>query len=152
MPVIVIGADTPTGRAIVDALVEPDREVRAFVTDVDTAERLKELGVKVALGDVSDDTHVEAASTNCFSAVLVEQAAFDERERAFAADRATILNGWGRAVRAVQRSIWVSAEPPARGTTAEHAHVDAGLPIDDIAEKVKMLDFYDSATFEQQTG
>ena len=53
MPVIVVGADTPVGLSIVSALIEPDREVRAFVTDAEVGVSLKARGVKVALGDVS---------------------------------------------------------------------------------------------------
>ena len=84
MPVIVVGADTPVGLSIVSALIEPDREVRAFVTDPDVSASLKAQGVKVALGDVSDPSHVGGACLNCFSAVLVTEAARDDRERAFA--------------------------------------------------------------------
>ena len=36
---------------------------------------LRELGVKVALGDVSDDSHVQGSCTNCFTAVLITEAA-----------------------------------------------------------------------------
>ena len=59
MPVIVIGADTSQGRAVIEGLVEPGREVRAFVSDPAIGAELRELGVKVALGDVSDDSHVQ---------------------------------------------------------------------------------------------
>ena len=109
MPVIVVGADTETGRAIVDALIEPGREVRAFVSDIASAEALRKGGVKVALGDVSDPSHIEGASTRCFSAVLVTEAAFDDRERSFARTPEAVLTGWVEAVRAasVTRVIWV---------------------------------------------
>ena len=139
MPVIVVGADTYSGRAILDGLYEPDREIRAFVSDVDVAQELKAAGVKVALGDVSDDSHVEAASTACFSAVLIAEAANDNRERAFAADPAAVLEGWARAVSAsdVTRVIWVGSKPPATDVK-ETAVVDPGDP--DLAEKVTALD------------
>ena len=109
MPVIVVGADTETGRSIVERLVEPDREVRAFVSDITVAEELRKRGVKVALGDVSDPSHIEGACTRCFSAVLVTEAAFDERERSFARTPEAVLQGWVEAVRAasVTRVIWV---------------------------------------------
>ena len=81
MPVIVIGADTPGGEEIVSRLLAREGQVRAFVTDRLVAERLKPLGVKVATGDVSDDSHVGAAATRCFSAVLLTAAASDDRER-----------------------------------------------------------------------
>lgn len=109
MPVIVVGADTEPGRAIVDALIEPDREVRAFVSDITSAEELRKTGVKVALGDVSDPSHIEGACTRCFTAVLVTEAAFDDRERSFARTPEAVLKGWVDAVRAaaVTRVIWV---------------------------------------------
>lgn len=109
MPAIVIGADTEIGRAIVDALIEPDREVRAFVSDITSAEELRKAGVKVALGDVSDPSHIEGACTRCFSAILVTEAAFDGRERSFARTPEAVLRGWVDAARgaAVSRVIWV---------------------------------------------
>jgi uncharacterized protein YbjT (DUF2867 family) len=107
--VIVVGADTGVGRAIVDALIEPDREVRAFVSDLGVAEELRGQGVKVALGDVSDASHVQGACTRCFSAVLVTEAASDGRERSFAKSPGAVLAGWVEAVSDahVTRVIWV---------------------------------------------
>lgn len=109
MPVIVVGADTTRGRALVEGLLEPGREVRAFVTDIGAAAELREAGVKVALGDVSDDSHVQGASMNCFTAVLVTEAARDGRDRSFAATEEQVLRGWADATAAsgVTRVIWV---------------------------------------------
>ena len=115
MPVIVVGADTPTGRAVVEGLVEPGREVRVFVSDPGAGAELRELGVKVALGDVSDDSHVQGACMNCFTAVLITDAARDRRERSFATNEANVLEGWAAAAAAsgVTRVIWVhDGEPP----------------------------------------
>ena len=109
MPVIVVGADTVLGRAVVEGLMEPGREVRAFVTDVDAATELKRAGVKVAIGDVSDGSHIEVASLNCFTAVLMAEAARDGRERSFASTEDQVLRGWAKATAAsgVTRVIWV---------------------------------------------
>ncbi|HWL50674.1 MAG TPA: NAD(P)H-binding protein [Acidimicrobiia bacterium] len=115
MPVIVVGADTSQGRAVVKRLVEPGREVRAFVSDPDVGAELRELGVKVALGDVSDDSHVQGACMNCFTAVLITEAALDKRERSFATNERQVLEGWALAAAAsgVTRVIWVhDGEPP----------------------------------------
>jgi uncharacterized protein YbjT (DUF2867 family) len=115
MPVIVVGADTPKGRAVIEGLMEPGREVRAFVSDPDAGAELRELGVKVALGDVSDDSHVQGACTNCFTAVLITEAALDGRERFFATNETQVLEGWASATAAsgVTRVIWVHhGEPP----------------------------------------
>ncbi|MDF2730064.1 MAG: hypothetical protein K0T01_1851, partial [Acidimicrobiia bacterium] len=76
---------------------------------------LREIGVKVALGDVSDDSHIQGSCTNCFTAVLVTEAARDGRERAFAANERQVLEGWASAAAAsgVTRVIWIhEGEPP----------------------------------------
>lgn len=142
MPVIVVGADTPVGLSIISALIEPDREIRAFVTDADVSVSLKAQGVKVALGDVSDPSHVGGACLNCFSAVFVTEAAGDGRERAFARDRWTVLEGWTEAAREanVTRVIWVDSggDLPATGID-ETAVVRIG-EVDDVAAEVVRLD------------
>ena len=97
MPVIVVGADTDIGDAIVTIVRRSAPEVRAFITDEDAATGLQERGVKVAVGDVSDSSHVEAAALNCFCAVLVTEAALDGRERAFADHADAVVAGWAGA-------------------------------------------------------
>ena len=143
MPVIVIGADTPLGGPIIDSLLSRDGEVRAFVTDAAAAERLKGRRVKVALGDVSDFGHVGAAATRCFTAVVVQAAASDDRERSFAADAPAVLTGWVDAIRDadVRRLIWVGADAPESVPTAEYAAIDptGGDPAA-IAAEVAALD------------
>ena len=112
---IVVGADTPQGRAVVEGLLEPGREVRAFVSDPMVGAELRGVGVKVALGDVSDESHVQGSCTNCFTAVLVSEAARDRRDRSFAANEQQVLEGWAAAAAAsgVTRVIWVhDGEPP----------------------------------------
>ena len=123
MPVIVIGADTPVGDAVVQTVSRSAAEIRAFVSDERSVDRLKKRSVKVALGDISDSSHVEAAGLNCFCAILVVEAAIDERERAFAGDLREVLEGWAEAIRnaGVQRAIWV-------GTAGTLLHVPASTP------------------------
>ena len=139
MPVIVIGADTPRGDEVVRRLLSRDGEVRAFVTDRAVAERLKPLGVKVATGDVSDDSHVGAAATRCFSAVLLTAAASDDRERNFASTPERVVEGWRSAVAEaeVRRAIW-GMEGDVEPNTPEHAVVDPSDP--DLAERIAELD------------
>ncbi len=140
MPVIVIGADTDAGLAISKELAHPGREVRAFVSDPEVAGDLKRRGVKVALGDVSDDSHIEAAALHCFTAVLVAEAACDDRERSFAKNEADVLDAWARAVGSAQvnRVIWVyDGTPPAVGVS-EVATVSPSDP--DLAHRVAELD------------
>ena len=114
MPVIVIGADTTIGGRVMDALLHREGEVRAFVTDPDTGVALKARGVKVAVGDVSDASHVGSASIGVFTAVVVPEAAGDDRERAFAPDAAAVINGWMGALEeaAVRRVIWLDDAAP----------------------------------------
>lgn len=142
MPVMVVGADSDIGRRIIDRFLDPRREVRAFVTDPGVAEDLKRAGAKVALGDVSDDSHLAGACLNCFSAILVADAASDSRLRSFASDRAAVLDSWAKAVASagIQRVIWVTesgeATPPC--PVQEVTVVDRSDP--DLVEEVFRLD------------
>jgi nucleoside-diphosphate-sugar epimerase len=138
MPLIVVGADTDIGSRLLDKLDPRAREIRVFVSDEDQALRLRQRGFKVATGDVSDETHVEAASTRCFSAVLITKAAQDARERAFADTADRVLDGWARAVSnsKVKRVIWVSDDAPPETGVAEVAIVSPSQPafVDTIVE------------------
>jgi hypothetical protein len=140
VPVIVIGADTETGEAIARRLYHPRREVRLFVSDPDFGLGMKGAGFKVAVGDVSDESHVEAASTRCFSAVLVVEASSDNRERSFASSPDQVLLGWANAVARsdVNRVIWVTGEPHPETGVSEVAAVDPSEP--DVADRVFALD------------
>jgi putative NADH-flavin reductase len=140
MPVIVIGADTEAGLAIIDELAQPGREVRAFVSDPQIVSNLKGRGVKVALGDVSDDSHIENAALHCFTAVLVTEAARDDRERSFAATESDVLEAWGRAVAnvGIHRVIWVYDGNPPPVDVPEVAKVSPSDP--DLARRVAELD------------
>jgi nucleoside-diphosphate-sugar epimerase len=139
MPVIVVGADAGSGIEIVDGLRTPGRDLRAFVSDPEIGARLKTSGVKVALGDVSDDSHVEAAAIGCYTAVLMAEAAFDDRERSFADSRQEVLEGWARAMETsqVSRLIWISTDEPP-GSSIDSALLDPGDP--DVVSKAIALD------------
>lgn len=109
MPVIVVGADTSLGTAVVDALLRGRGEVRAFVTDPDIGRSLQARGVKVAVGDVSDGSHIGGAALHTFCAVLVPTAANDARERSFADTPEAVIAAWVEGLRqgGVRRAIWV---------------------------------------------
>lgn len=144
MPVIVIGADTAVGEATVRAIVPAAAEVRAFISDARRAGDLKAQGVKVAIGDVSDFSHIEAAAMNCFCAVLVAEAALDGRDVSFADDRQDVWEGWAAAVRnaGLQRTIWIGTEgsgPPLPRPTPEVAIVVPG-GIEETAAEVAELE------------
>lgn len=146
MPVIVVGADTGVGEAIARRLYDPRREVRVFVSDPDLGIELKEAGFKVAVGDVSDESHVEAAATRCFSAVLVAEASSDDRERSFASTPEQVLAGWANAVSrsSVTRVIWVTDVSHPDTAVEEVAVVDPSEP--DVARLVFELDEVASIT------
>jgi len=109
VPVIVIGADTSIGKAITAALAVRDGEVRAFVSDASAALLLRNDGVKVAVGDVSDGSHIEGAASGCFSAVVIPEAALDRRERSFTDSPPTTVATWVSALSdaSVRRLIWL---------------------------------------------
>ena len=145
MPVIVVGADTPIGDAIISTVCRSAAEVRAFITLDTAAGRLKELGVKVAMGDVSDSSHVEAAALYCFCAVLVTEAAYDERDRAFAQHPDEVLSGWADAARnaGVRRVIWVEEKhrkEPYPGSVGEVATVFVDGDLEGAARSVGELE------------
>ena len=140
MPLIVVGADTREGQEILDRLEVAEREVRVFVSDESAGLALRQRGFKVATGDVSDESHIEAAALRCFSAVLITEAATDGRERAFASEPRDVLEGWARAMRAseVTRVIWVTDEDFPETLAQEVTSVDPSDP--GFADTVIALD------------
>lgn len=137
---IVVGADTALGEALLETLNPAAREIRVFVSDEARGLALREQGFKVATGDVSDDSHVEAAATRCFSAVLIAEAAHDTRERSFATTAEKVLEGWATAVSnsKVRRVIWLTdGDHPPTGAS-EVVVVDPSDP--DFVETVIELD------------
>jgi len=145
MPAIVIGADTDLGYRVAAALTQRQGEVRAFVTDPASADPLRRLGIKVAVGDVSDGSHIEGAAHDAFSAVLMAEAALDDRERSFAVSYAALVEAWasGLADAGVSRVIWVGPDPipPRIADHHESASVDTGaLTPDEVAAEAARLD------------
>ena len=134
MPVIIVGADTAVGDAIVNAVVPNAVEVRTFISDEARVDEFKRRGTKVATGDVSDASHIEGASLRCFCAVLVIDAATDDRERAFAQSTTTTLAGWATAIRnsGVKRAIWVGVDPDSAELPDSVAEVAVVVGDDDL--------------------
>ena len=141
MPVMVVGADHPLGEVIARKLAAPDREVRAFISSVDSHGPLRSLGIKVAIGDLSDEGHVQAAATSCFTVVFVESALGDGRELAFAAPEAA-AKGWAKAAKAagVKRVIWVGDMAPAVIGPEVAAVAVENRSREEIADEVAFLD------------
>ena len=142
MPVIVVGADTPLGTEVLRALGHRDGEVRAFLTSQEAGTRLRATDVRVAVGDVSDGSHVAAAALDCFSAVLLTEAAEDDRERAFAGDPDEVLAAWAEAVgeARVTRAIWVGRPPPSQTTPETCVIPTAGRRVEDVAAEISAVD------------
>lgn len=145
MPAIVIGADTEQGAAIARALTSRQGEVRAFITDSTAGDALRAVGIKVAIGDVSDGSHIEGAAHEAFTGVLIAEAAGDDRERSFAATPVEVADAWIEALRAagVRRLLWVGPAEPA-GIAAwpgEFALIDTGTAtVGEVADEVVRLD------------
>ncbi len=146
MPTIVIGADTEICRAVVTALLDRQGEVRAFVSQPAAGAELKKLGVKVAIGDVSDASHIGPAALNAHTAVLMAEAAVDERVRSFAGDPEAVIRTWEEALddAGVRRIIWVGTSP-ARESLASLAPELIEVPmidrdLADIAREVAKRD------------
>jgi hypothetical protein len=111
MPVLVIGADTEWGREIVPALRSTAAELRIFGSDPEVVAPYRDFA-KVAVGDISDGTHVGGAATGAFCAVVIVSAAHDDRDRYFATDPPALFAQWadGLADAGVSRII-VVGEP-----------------------------------------
>jgi hypothetical protein len=98
MPVIVVGADTATGQAIVPALQPASGEIRVFVSDEEVGQLYRPI-TKVAMGDISDGTHVGGAAIGAFCAVVIARAAHDERGRHFAPTPDAVFAQWADGLR-----------------------------------------------------
>ena len=130
MPVIVIGADTELGHAVVAALQPASGEIRVLASDADQVDRYRS-AAKVAVGDISDGTHVGGAAIGAFCAIVIATSAHDDRERHFASDPEALFAQWadGLADAEIRRVIVVGrpAEIPKHSLNsigAEYAHID----------------------------
>ena len=127
MPVIIVGADTPIGIEIVAKLAENAGEVRTFITDPAFTDAFRSQNCKVAIGDVSDGSHIEIAGFEAFTAVLIAEAALDSRDRSFSTNPESTAAAWIKAVTdaRIQRMIWIGTtplgEPPGVGRIPEVA-------------------------------
>ena len=146
MPVIVIGADTPLGEVIIEGLMPRESEVRAFVSDVDKGLELRRRGAKVAIGDLSDGSHVGGAATRAFCAIFVASSAGDDRERSFADTPLEVYRQWrdGLADSGIKRILWVDENPPPAFITdsaPETVHVDVSAKTpQQVSEEVARLE------------
>lgn len=112
MPAIVIGADTPEGVRILEALTERDGDLRAFVSTPEARAKLLARGIPTANGDVSDGTHVGSAASGAFCAVCISTATHDDRERSFGKTPDAVVAQWADGLKdaGIPRIIWVSCD------------------------------------------
>lgn len=106
MPVIIIGADSAIGHALIPALRPDASELRLFASDAAAVAEYRDFA-KVAIGDISDGTHIGGAAIGAFCAVVIATAAHDERDRYFAPTTGALFAQWadGLADAGVQRVI-----------------------------------------------
>lgn len=141
MPVVVTGADTPVGRALVPLLRERGSEVRATVRDTDAADPLRGLGAKVAADATSDPDTLRAVLDEAHTVCLPSEDLFlrsgDSYEESIVESTRTVLRVARKAK--VTRVLFVSypgasstsrndflrakglAEDAVRDSGAEHA-------------------------------
>jgi uncharacterized protein YbjT (DUF2867 family) len=142
MPVIVVGADTQRSQDLVKRLVEKGGEVRVFISDPEKLEEMRFLGAKVALGDLSDTSHLEGAATGAFCAVVLVEAAADGRELAFSTPE-KLPGEWLEALRAagITRLILVGDDQSAPAGFPEMRIVGSkGRDPDAILEEILVLE------------
>ena len=122
MPVLVVGADTELGHAIVPALQPASGEIRLFASDPKAVAGYRSFA-KVAVGDISDGTHVGGAAIGAFCAIVITAAAHDERERHFAHNTEELFKQWaeGLADAGISRVIVVGS----RDGLPDRVHLDA---------------------------
>ncbi len=142
MPVIVVGADTEIGHAIVPVLRPASGEIRLFASDAEAVARYRDFA-KIAVGDISDGSHVGGAAIGAFCAIIITTAAHDDRERYFAADSDELFAQWadGLTDAGVSRVIVVGPRPPVAGVLSrvcdDYLAVDStDKPLQEIASIV----------------
>jgi putative NADH-flavin reductase len=144
MPVIVIGADTEVGHAIIHGLRPASGELRAFVSDADVADSYRQFA-KVAIGDLSDGSHVGGAALGAFCAIVIAAAAHDGRDRYFAQGMEELFSQWadGLADAGIGRVIVVGTPEqipkpdPLQNASPDYHHADTtGRSLDEIVAVV----------------
>lgn len=147
MPAIVIGADTPQGVRILEALANREGDLRAFVSTPEVRAELLAKGIRAANGDVSDGTHVGSAAIGAFCAVCISTATHDDRERSFASTPAAVVSQWADGLKdaGVQRIIWVSCDDVDGSPLGEVGAAFVSVDFDHTTPKT-ILDLVDAET------
>lgn len=138
MPVLVVGAETAAGRAAVRALARGRGEVRAFAdaaaTDEDGAAALRALGAKVAVGDLDDEAHLEAAAEQVHTVVHLAADPFGRPTEQLDALATTLSAAIGAQCRRIVWATELAAVRPDGNTYLEAlaagADLLAGAPLE----------------------
>ena len=127
MPVFVTHADTAIGTDLVRALVAEGADVRAFATGAGDVAEVRAVGAIVAVGDLDDEGHLEAAMTHAHTVVVPEIG--------WLADADDVATSWPVIVRAavqaeVARIVVVSLVGARAGAT---------VPVLDVLGRIEAL-------------
>lgn len=127
MPVFVTHADTAVGTDLVRALVADGADVRAFASGAGDVDEVRAAGAIVAVGDLDDEGHLEAAMTHAHTVVVPEVG--------WLADADDIAATWPVIVRAavqaeVARIVVVSLVG---------ARAGAGVPVLDVLGRIEAM-------------
>ncbi len=147
MPALVVGADTPQGAKIIDALTQREGDLRAFVSTSEARGNLLARGIPAANGDVSDGSHVGGAAQGAFCVICVSTATHDERERSFAATPEAVVSQWADGLRdaGVARIVWVSCDDVDGSALAEIDAEFVSIVFDETAPN-RVLHLVDAET------
>jgi uncharacterized protein YbjT (DUF2867 family) len=140
MPVLVVGAETAAGRAAVEALLRARGEVRAYadaaVAGDDEAAALRATGAKVAVGDLDDEAHLEAALEQVHTVVHLAGNPFAAPEDQLDAFATTVSAAIGAGCRRLVRVTELAAADPDGNPYLEHLAAEEALLADAPFERV----------------
>jgi uncharacterized protein YbjT (DUF2867 family) len=135
MPVVVTGADTPVGRALIPMLLEGGSEVRAVVQDAGGAEPLRALGAKVAVVAASDDDTLRAILDDAHTVCLLSADLFLPSGETY---EETIVESTRAVLRAARkakvRRVLLVSYPGASPTSANDFLRSTGLAEDAVRD------------------
>ena len=140
MPVLVVGAESPAGHAAVRSLRASGGEVRAYadaeVAGDDEAAVLRGLGAKVAIGELEDEAHLEAALTRVHTVVHLARGPLDGSSEYLDAVATSASAALGAGCKRFVLLSEVAASEPAGNTYLEAVAAAEALVLDSPLEAV----------------
>lgn len=138
MPVMVVGAETALGEAVVRRLVRTGGQVRVYLDPEhdDLVDDYRALGCKVARGEVRDVGRLEVALTQVHTVVAAGDSLLDEPAEVLDGLAAVAEAAVGANVRRLVWPSWLGAGEPGEDawlrTCAEGEQLLAGLPFESV--------------------